>query len=132
MRVSCPFLRLRKVGTLLIFPVGQLSDQLAKEYARSPRAMRAVRGLCAQSVGNRTSKESPGFSCCKRRVPGGFDAKRHPCCEVDSHSQFAVNEWNTRARSASVPRPQGMEKVCTRRRPLLWTRSRAVGGTCAP
>ena len=115
MRVSCPFLRLRKVGTLLIFPVGQLSDQLAKEYARSPRAMRAVRGLC-----------------CKRRVPGGFDAKRHPCCEVDSHSQFAVNEWNTRARSASVPRPQGMEKVCTRRRPLLWTRSRAVGGTCAP
>ena len=31
-------------GTLLIFPVGQLSDQLAKEYARSPRAMRAVRG----------------------------------------------------------------------------------------
>ena len=113
MRVSCPFLRLRKVGTLHIFPVGQLSDQLAKEYARSPRAMRAVR--CQKALIT---------SLC-------FNAKRHPCCEVDSHSQFAVKEWKTRARSASVPRPQGLEKVCTRRRPLLWTRSRAVGGTCA-
>ena len=78
--------------------------------------MRAVR-----AVGSFKSFLSFG----RRAWLAAHTAKRRPC-ELDYHSQFAVNEWQNRARSASAPRPQGLEKVCTRTRPVLRTRCRVM------